>query len=238
METPMTPELIVKRPEELAAIFADRLAGLASRGRIEGRPVGVALPGGSVAEAFFPVLARANIDWSLIEWFWGDERAVPRDHADSNFRVAHELLFSQAAIDSAHVHRMHAEASDLEAAASDYESELMTTLGVPPRLDLVLLGMGPDGHVCSLFPGHPALDESSRFVVPVIDSPKPPLVRLTLTLPALADAVVVLAAFGASKAAAVQDVLENRSSSLPAARALRAARHAIVMTDLAAVGNS
>ena len=227
----MTPELIVKPPEELACVFADRLAGLASRARLEGRPVAVALPGGSVAETFFPVLARAEIDWGLIEWFWGDERAVPPDHPDSNFLIASNLLFSKTAIDPAHVHRMAADADDLEAAASDYEAELMTALGIPPRLDIALLGMGPDGHVCSLFPGHPALDEPSRFVLAVTDSPKPPPRRLTLTLPAFADAIVVLAAFGASKAAAIQEVMENPASMLPAARALRGARHGIVLVD-------
>jgi 6-phosphogluconolactonase len=227
----MTPELIVKPPDELAFTFADRLAGLASRARLEGRPLGVALPGGSVAEAFFPILARSAIDWGLVEWFFADERAVPPDHLDSNYRLASELLFSKTSIDPVHVHRMHAEAEDPEAAASDYQSELMTELGVPPRLDMVLLGMGPDGHVCSLFPGHWALDESERFVVVVTDSPKPPPRRFTLTLPALADAVVVVAAFGASKAAAIQEVMENAKSPLPAARALRAARHGVVMTD-------
>jgi 6-phosphogluconolactonase len=227
----MTPELIVKPLEELAMVFADRLAGLASRARLEGRPVGVALPGGSVAETFFPILARTEIDWGLIEWFFGDERAVPPDHADSNYRFASELLFSKTSIDRIHVHRMEADAADLDTAASDYQTELMTELGVPPRLDMALLGMGPDGHVCSLFPGHWALDESERFVVVVTDSPKPPLRRLTLTLPALADAVVVVAAFGASKAAAIQEVMENPTSPLPAARALRGARHGVMMTD-------
>ena len=227
----MTPELIVKPPEELAYIFADRLAGLASRARLEGRPVGVALPGGSVAEMFFPILARSEIDWGLIEWFFGDERAVPPDHPDSNYRLAAELLFGKMSIDPVHVHRMQAEANDLEAAASEYQNELMTELGVPPRLDIVLVGMGPDGHVSSLFPGHWALDETERFVVAVTDSPKAPPRRLTLTLPALADAVVVVAAFGASKAAAIQEVMENSTLPLPAARALRGARHGMVMTD-------
>jgi 6-phosphogluconolactonase len=126
---------------------------------------------------------------------------------------------------------MVADVDDLDAAASGYEEEIMTVLGVPPRLDIALLGMGPDGHVCSLFPGHPALEEASRIALAVIDSPKPPLRRLTLTLPALADAVVVIAAFGASKAAAIQEVMENSKSQLPAARALRGARHGMVMTD-------
>lgn len=227
----MAPELIIKPPEELAYIFADRLAGLALRARLEGRPAGVALPGGSVAETFFPILAHSEIDWALIEWFFGDERAVPRDHPDSNYRLARELLFSQTSLSGAHVHRMHAEEDDLDAAASAYQAELMTDLGVPPRFEMALLGMGPDGHVCSLFPGHPALEESERYVVAVTDSPKAPPRRLTLTLPALADAVVIVAAFGASKAAAIQEVMENPMSPLPAARALRGARHGIVMTD-------
>jgi len=226
----MTSELIVKPAADLAVVFVDRLIGLISRARAEDRSLGVALPGGSVADAFLPVLAGAAMDWDRIEWFWGDERAVPPDHPESNFRLAAQLFFRKANINPAKVHRMKGEADDLETAASNYESALMTTLGIPPRFDVVLLGVGPDGHVCSLFPDHPALDASS-FVVAVTDAPKPPARRLTLTLPALADAVVVIAAFGASKAFAIADALENRHSRLPVALAARGARHTIFLVD-------
>ncbi len=99
---------------------------------------------------------------------------------------------------------MPADTSDLDRAAAAYEEDLRLTLGNPPRLDLILLGVGADGHVCSLFPGHPALHERTRLVVAVTDAPKPPPHRLTLTLPALAAArSIVVCAFGSEKAAAI-----------------------------------
>jgi 6-phosphogluconolactonase len=231
-----TPELIVGTPTELAAVFADRVVGLALRAQAEGRTLSIALPGGSVAEAFFPTFAQAPIDWNAIDWFWGDERAVPPDHADSNYRLAAELLFQHVPVDPARIHRMRAEGPDLDIAASEYEQTLMATCGVPPRLDVVLLGVGPDGHVCSLFPGHPGLDESSSFVIGVTDAPKPPPHRMTLTLPALADAVVVVGAFGASKAFPIYEALEHHDTKLPVALVAQQARHALFLADRDAAG--
>jgi 6-phosphogluconolactonase len=210
--------------------------GLALRAQAEGRMLGIALPGGSVAEAFFPTLARAPLDWSAIEWFWGDERALPPDHQDSNYRLAAELLFKHVPVDPARIHRMRAEGPDLDIAASEYEQTLMATRGVPPRLDLALLGVGPDGHVCSLFPNHPALDETSSFVITITDAPKPPPRRMTLTLPALADAVIVVGAFGASKAFPIYEALEHHQTKLPVALVAQNARHALFLADPEAAG--
>jgi 6-phosphogluconolactonase len=101
----------------------------------------------------------------------------------------------------------------------------------------VLLGVGPDGHVCSLFPGHPLLDEQHRFVAAILDSPKPPPRRLTLTLPALAAArLLVVAAFGEATAAVMREALEDPKSGLPVALALRGAKQALVLLDAAAAG--
>jgi 6-phosphogluconolactonase len=122
--------------------------------------------------------------------------------------------------------------ADLAAAAALYEAELVRVLGEPPRLDHCLLGMGPDGHVCSLFPGHPLLAEAVRRVAAVEDSLKPPPRRLTLTLPVLHQAAeLCVAAFGRAKAAAIAAALEDDSSRLPVALALRGARRAVVMLD-------
>jgi len=222
-------EVVIASIPELARIFAERAEGAARRALGERGRFSLVLPGGSVAEAFFPVLAGAALPWTDTDLFWGDERAVPPDHPDSNYRLAAELLLKGR---SARVHRMAAEAPDLEAAADEYEREMRHSLGTPERLDLVLLGMGPDGHVCSLFPGHPALREESRWVVAVTDSPKPPPSRLTLTLPALGLAeVLVVAAFGAGKAEVVRSAVEDPGSSLPVALAARRASRAVFLLD-------
>ena len=219
--------------------LAERLAGVvedaAREARREGRPVSLAVPGGSVAESFFPRLASLDLDWDRVLVFFGDERAVAPDDPASNARLARDLWLDRAPIPLANVHRMRAEGEDLDAAARAYERVLLDVLGDPPRLDLALLGMGPDGHVCSLFPGHPALDETERYVLPVLDAPKPPPRRVTLTLLALARArTVVLAAFGAAKAEAVRSALDDPASTLPAARALRGAARAFALLDPAA----
>ena len=185
----------------------------------EGRGVcAVALPGGSVADIFFPDLARAQCDWTRMAFFWGDERAVPSGHPDSNYGRARRLWLEPARVPEASVHRMPADAADLSRAARSYEEVMARVLGATPRLDLALLGVGPDGHVCSLFPGHALLQERARLVAPIEDSPKPPPRRLTLTLPALWSAeVVVVAALGQAKAAVLKDALEYPDSPLPVA---------------------
>ena len=145
--------MFIATPAELARVFAERLVFAARRAQSEGRALSLVLPGGSVAQAFLPVVAEARVDWMLVELFWGDERAVPADHPDSNYQLTDQLLLSRVAIDCARVHRMPADIADLDAGASAYEAELVRVLGDSPRFDVVLLGVGPDGHVCSLFPG-------------------------------------------------------------------------------------
>ncbi|MBN8610093.1 MAG: 6-phosphogluconolactonase [Deltaproteobacteria bacterium] len=187
----------------------------------------IALPGGSVATSCFPLLAKAELDWPRVHLLWGDERAVPPDHADSNYGVAKRLLIDACPIPIANVHRMPADEPDLDGAARDHE-EVVRAI----RLDLALLGVGPDGHVCSLFPGHALLNEHERWVRAIEDSPKPPPSRLTLTLPALANArEIVVVATGASKAAVVREALEDETSLLPLALAIRCAKTATVILD-------
>jgi 6-phosphogluconolactonase len=126
---------------------------------------------------------------------------------------------------------MAADAPDPAAAAKEYEKRIVRASGAPPHLDVVLLGVGSDGHICSLFPNHPALAERSRLVLPIADSPKPPTRRLTLTLPALAGALVVTAAFDVTKKAAIDEALLDRDSSLPVAHAARNARQSVFLLD-------
>jgi 6-phosphogluconolactonase len=228
----MVPEILVDEPERLAEALASRLEAEV-RHAVTGRgSFAVALAGGSMATAFFPRLARASADWSATEFFWADERAVPASDPDSNFALARSLWLEPSRVPAAHVHRMPADTADLAGAAEMYAAELVRTLGTPPRLDAVLLGMGPDGHVCSLFPGHALLDEERLWVAPVFDSPKPPSRRLTLTLPTLGAAqLVVVAVLGSARAVALRDALERPDSPLPIARLVRRARRMLLLAD-------
>jgi 6-phosphogluconolactonase len=152
----------------------------------------VAVSGGSTPKRLFHELAAisAAVAWDRVHLWWGDERCVPPDHADSNYRMAREALIDPLHLDPARVHRIAAERAP-ESAAADYERELIAALGTPPVFDLVYLGMGPDGHTASLFPDSPALREQARFVVAnPVDSPVAhgKTTRITLSYPALAAA--------------------------------------------------
>ncbi len=202
----------------------------------------VALPGGSVASAFLPTLAALAVDWTRIEIFWIDERAVPPDHPDSNAGLASRLLLVPARVPSRRIHRMQGELPDLDQAARRATDELKSIAGDPPHLDLAIVGVGDDGHVASIFPRRPrtrtdvSIDaHSARAEQPVIavyDSPKPPPRRLTLTLSVLANAsVVIVAAFGASKAEAISGALHGKDPSVPIAELLRRASSSLVLLD-------
>ncbi len=171
---------------------------------------------------------RGQVDWDAVLFFFGDERCVPPDHADSNYRMAHETLLAQIPAPAAQVFRMAGEGCG-EAAAEDYARRLAQALpggeapGGWPRLDLVLLGMGEEGHTASLFPGMPALDETRRAVVWTAVPPgtRPAVSRLTLTLPVLnAARHVMFLVSGARKAGAAHAVLDESpgpAAPLPAA---------------------
>ena len=202
---------VYETPEELAEAaardFAARAEGaIGERGRFT-----VAFAGGSTPRATYKVLAQYyadRIDWSRVHAFFGDERTVSPDHADSNYRMAHETLLSRVSVGS--VHRMHGELPS-EGAAAAYEEELREFFGRSgiPAFDLVLLGLGADGHTLSLFPETSALDVTDRWVVanPV---PKLETTRLTLTIPVInaAMAVTFLVA-GEGKAGALKAILEG-----------------------------
>jgi 6-phosphogluconolactonase len=203
------PDLVVAADvEALARVAADRVrvlaaAALAARGRFR-----LALAGGSTPRALYAELARApDLDWARTELFFGDERCVPPDDPQSNFRMARETLFAPAGVPPENVRRLRGEEPDRDRAARDYEDALGGVDG--PPLDLVLLGMGADGHTASLFPGTTALDEGRRLCVavevPQLASAK---WRLTLTYPALLGArdVLFLVA-GADKAETLRDVV-------------------------------
>lgn len=202
----------------------------AARGRFV-----LAIPGGSVGTAAFPAFATLDLDWTSIDLFWIDERAVPPTDSESNYALAELLWLTPARVPLHGVHRMRADQADLPAAAAAYGRELDRVLGPSGRLDFVLLGVGPDGHVASLFPGHSALRETQDRVVAIQDAPKPPPQRLTMTLPAIASARrVVVAAFGESKAAVLGEALSRNDSPLPVALVLRRADRPLLVADPAA----
>lgn len=143
-----------------------RLADAATRAQAERGVFHVALSGGSTPRRLYEAWRHLEgFDWGRTEVFWGDERAVSPRHDDSNYHMAWETLLRHVAIPSASVHRMPADSDDLDGAARRYESLLRSRLGAPGRLDLVLLGLGTDGHTASLFPGMPSLSETRRWVV-------------------------------------------------------------------------
>jgi 6-phosphogluconolactonase len=209
--------------EQLARGAAEYLVDVAreaidARGRFT-----VALAGGKTPQRLYALLAAppfsGQLPWDRVEFFWGDERAVPPGHADSNFRMANEALLRPLTIAPSQIHRMQAEQADLENVAVDYQAEIGRVFdidpdGEPPRFDLVLLGMGADGHTASLFPFTEATKEETRWVisnyVPKLDS-----FRLTLTARILNKAAHVLfLVAGEDKADALAQVLEGEHEPL------------------------
>jgi 6-phosphogluconolactonase len=204
--------------EVAASIFRQSAeAAIAARGRMA-----CALTGGSAAKAVYAHLGREPIEWARVLFFWGDERAVSPDDPESNYGLAQRLLLCGLSLPPSNVHRVRADDGDVIAAAVAYERELRESLGDPPVLDLVHLGMGPDGHICSLFPGHPLLAAKDRWAAGIEDSPKPPPRRVTLTLPTLSRSrALCFTVLGADKAAAAAEAIEDPDSRLPAALASR-----------------
>ena len=170
----------------------------------------IVLSGGGTPRMLYRLLAtdfRDRIPWANLQIFWGDERYVPPEDSRSNYRMAKETLLDHVPCPPENIHPMPTHLANADLAAREYERTLRHHFaGDWPRFDLVLLGIGDDGHTASLFPGSPALAEKTRWVVPA-EAPAEPQSRLTLTLPALtgADAVYVLVA-GATKREALQYV--------------------------------
>jgi 6-phosphogluconolactonase len=176
----------------------------------------VALSGGSTPKSLFSLLAtnfHDQLPWDRMFFFWGDERHVPPDNPESNYRMAYEALLSKVPVPEGNVFRVPAENTDANQAAADYEATLRKFFQLSaealPRFDLILLGMGPDGHTASLFPKTIALQERSRLVVANwVDKFKAH--RITFTLPVLNNAAVVnFLVGGADKAETLREVLEG-----------------------------
>ena len=231
-------------PGTVAEATADRFVAAARRSIDANGIFRVALSGGSTPKGVYPLLLeparRDAVDWSRVEFFWGDERAVPPDHPDSNFGAAYQMLIAHLPeVRPDRIHRMPAEAADIDAAALGYEGELRLVFGArghePPAFDLVWLGMGPDGHTASLFPGTLALEEAERWVVGNW-VPSQEAWRMTLTLPVInAARRVLFVVTGADKADALRAIRAG-GSELPAEEV--SGRRAHWILDAAAAGEA
>lgn len=201
---------VVEDEAAVAAAAAEHFIAAASRAVRSHGAFDVSLAGGSSPKAMFALLSARplseRVDWKSVRFFFGDERCVPPDHPDSNYGMARQHLFSKLGIPDTQVYRIRGEAPPQEA-ADEYESILIRTLGDEPVLDLVLLGMGPEGHTASLFPGTFAQFDPNRFVVTTYVE-KLNAHRVTLTPRAInAARATLVAAGGESKADALAHVL-------------------------------
>lgn len=235
--------------QTLAQAAAERFILLAGRRTVQNKLFRVLLSGGSTPRAMHQILSQPDysgqIDWIQVHIFWGDERCVPPDHPDSNYRMAVETLLKHVPIPADNIHRIFAELPP-QIAAEDYQSTLSTHFklapdktGRPvPRFDLVLLGLGADGHTASLFPGSKAVAEKQAWVTSIPhDKPPEPLVpRVTITLPVIRAAIQVLfLVAGSDKAERLKQVLGPASTPpLPAQLAKPTNGKLLWMVDRAA----
>ena len=207
--------IICKEPEDLSVRGAERIAVLAKEAvRVNGRFT-LSLAGGSTPEALYRLLSSEEysrkIPWDKVHLFWGDERCVPSDHSDSNYRMVRETLLSVIDIPPENVHRIKGELG--EAGAADYEKILRMSFNMDapafPCFDLILLGMGADGHTASLFPGTSVLSEEKIWVRNVyVENLKS--MRITLTPPVINSAAeILILVSGEGKAPALKEVLEG-----------------------------
>ncbi|CAH2044327.1 unnamed protein product [Thlaspi arvense] len=219
---------IFELEENLAIDLAKFTADLSDKFCKERGAFTVVVSGGSLIKSLRKLVEPPyvdSIDWSRWHFFWVDERVVPKNHDDSNYKLAYDCFLSKVPIPPGNVYAIN-ESLSAEAAADDYETCLKHlvktgTLRVSestgfPKFDLMLLGMGPDGHVASLFPGHGLCNESKKWVTFITDSPKPPSDRITFTFPVInSSAHVALVVCGSGKAEAVQAALK-KTGSVPA----------------------
>ncbi|MFD0690498.1 6-phosphogluconolactonase [Actinomadura fibrosa] len=242
-----TPEVLVHRDQDLLAhAAAARLVTAIADAQAARGSASVVLTGGGVGTAVLAAVAAAPardaVDWGAVDLWWGDERFLPAGDPERNETGAREALLDHVGLDPARVHPMPAsdgpDGDDPDAAAERYAAELRTAAGgsgVPvPVFDVLMLGVGPDAHVASLFPEYPALRDE-RPVAPVRDSPKPPPTRITLTFPSLRAAREVwLLAAGEGKAKAIGRALAEPDPAHVPASGARGRERTLVLLDRAA----
>lgn len=225
----MNTRVIVSRDaDEVARTGAALVVEAATRAAAEQGVCRLVLAGGATPRALYAILAHdpasRALPWGHTQVFWGDERHVGPEHADSNYRLAWETLLRHVPVRPEHVFRIRAELPDAEQAALDYETTIRRVCDLSPfewpRFDLVLLGIGADGHTASLFPDSPLLRERERLVVaPYVE--RLHASRLTMTLPVFNHAAhVVFMAAGEAKAAVIAAALEPPANATPSPAAL------------------
>ncbi len=214
----MSDVRVLAGPEAVSRAAAEDFVALARAAVGDRGGFRVALSGGSTPRRLYELLAaapwRTQVDWARVEFFWGDERAVPPDHPDSNYGTAAAALLRPIGAPAEHVHRIKGELPDSEQAAREYQEELARVFGVPPdgpppALDLILLGMGADGHTASLFPYSQALTERRRWVLSLYAA-RLGAARITLTAPVLNQGREIrLLVSGPDKAATLHEALQG-----------------------------
>ncbi|MFO0676457.1 MAG: 6-phosphogluconolactonase [Polyangiaceae bacterium] len=233
----------VDSPDAIAGAASSRIARVLVDAIRERGHASLALSGGNTpAPTYRALAAHRDVDWSKVEVLWVDERAVPADHARSNTKLGRDTLVTGARVPEERVHPMDGAAADLEGAAADYERKVRRVVppdasGGPSVFDVVVLGIGDDGHTASLFPGSPWVHERKKYVV-AVPAEGAREARLSLTAPVIESArtVFVLAA-GSAKAGPIGRVYaETGSLDETPARILRSAKGAVVwIVDAAAV---
>jgi ribulose-phosphate 3-epimerase len=231
--------------EQVSRAAADYFIRAAREAVLRSGRFRVALAGGSTPRRMYQLLAEperaSQVDWSKVDFFWGDERTVGPDHADSNYRMARDAFLAPLGITSAQIIRMAAEKADLAAAAREYQVQIARVFGVPvdgppPAFDLILAGMGKDGHTLSLFPHTQALEEGERWVVEN-EVPQQQTHRMTFTARLTNRALRVLfVVAGPDKQPALAQVLEGDSNPSEYPSQLIAARMTTWLVDRAAAG--
>ncbi|KAJ0248631.1 6-phosphogluconolactonase 3 [Hirschfeldia incana] len=232
---------IYDNEENLAIDLAKYTADLSDKFCKERGAFTVVVSGGSLIKSLRKLVEVDSIDWSRWHFFWVDERVVPKHHDDSNYKLAYDSFLSKVPIPPGNVYAID-DSLSAEAAADDYETCLKHLVKTNilrvsestgfPKFDLMLLGMGPDGHVASLFPGHGLCNESKKWVASITDSPKPPSERITFTFPAInSSAHVALVVCGSGKAEAVQAALNKTGGSVPPAGSVSAEEELVWFLD-------
>ena len=215
--------LVFDTPEQVAQAAAERFVDYSAASIADHGLFTVALAGGSTPRRAYELLGsdevKNRVDWQLVQLFFGDERMVPPDSPESNYRMVNDALLARVPLPPQNIHRMNGDFAPSESAES-YEAELKDFFATTawPRFDLILLGMGDDGHTASLFPGSAALNETAKWVV-ATHHPQTGQARTTLTLPVINQAArVVFLVTGKTKAAALERVLHDEAANdqLPA----------------------